>query len=142
MFSHRYNLAFGRADTPKRYGGDVTRTTLANWMIRLSLQLQPLINLMRDEQLNGFLIQADGYAGYEAVCCEQDITLLGCWDHARRKFKEAQDAEPKKKKNSAPSKADIVLQMIGKLYRIEREIPLCQSSCRGRDNSGPVGLTW
>ena len=25
----------------KRYGGDVTRTTLANWMIRLSLQLQP-----------------------------------------------------------------------------------------------------
>jgi transposase len=166
----------------KRYGGDVTRTTLANWMIRLSLQLQPLINLMRDEQLNGFLIQADetrikvlkelgmlpqsnkymwvtlggppgkpsvlfvydpsrskavplrlfegysgylqadGYAGYEAVCREQDITLLGCWDHARRKFKDAQDAQPKKKKNSAPSKADMALQMIGKLYRIEREI--------------------
>jgi transposase len=166
----------------KRYGGDVTRTTLANWMIRLSVQLQPLINLMRDEQLNGFLVQADetrikvlkepgklpqsnkymwvtlggppgkpsvlfdydpsrskavplrllegyssylqadGYAGYEAVCREQGITLVGCWDHARRKFKAAQDAQPKKKKNTAPSKADMVLQMIGKLYRIEREI--------------------
>lgn len=166
----------------KRYGGDVTRATLANWMIRLSVQLQPLINLMRDEQLNGFLVQADetrikvlkepgklpqsnkymwvtlggppgkpsvlfdydpsrskavplrllegyssylqadGYAGYEAVCREQGITLVGCWDHARRKFKEAQDAQPKKKKNKAPSKADMVLQMIGKLYRIEREI--------------------
>ena len=43
----------------KRYGGDITRTTLANWMIRLSLQLQPLINLIRDEQLSGYLIQAD-----------------------------------------------------------------------------------
>ena len=124
----------------KRYGGDVTRATLANWMIRLSVQLQPLINLMRDEQLNGFLVQADetrikvlkapgklpqsnkymwvtlggppgkpsvlfdydpsrskavplrllegyssylqadGYAGYEAVCREQGITLVGCWD--------------------------------------------------------------
>lgn len=166
----------------KRYGGEVTRTTLANWMIRLSLQLQPLINLMREEQLNGFLIQADetrikvlkepgktpqsnkymwvtlggppdkpsvlfdydpsrskavplrlfegyssylqadGYASYEAVCRQQGITLLGCWDHARRKFKEAQDAQPRTKKNIAPSKADMALNMIGKLYRIEREI--------------------
>ena len=166
----------------KRYGGDVTRGTLANWMIRLSLQLQPLINLMRDEQLNGYLIQADetrikvlkepgrtpqsnkymwvtlggppdkpsvlfhydpsrgkevperlldgysgylqadGYAAYEAVCATRSIILLGCWDHARRKFKDAQKAQPARKKNGTPSKADIALQLIGKLYRIEREI--------------------
>jgi transposase len=36
----------------KRYGGEITRTSLANWVIRLSLQIQPLINLMRDHQLS------------------------------------------------------------------------------------------
>jgi len=43
----------------KRYGGTITRTTLANWMIRLSLQLQPLINLLREHQLAGDYLQAD-----------------------------------------------------------------------------------
>ncbi len=43
----------------KRYGGTITRTTLANWMIRLSVQLQPLINLMREHQLAYDYIQAD-----------------------------------------------------------------------------------
>lgn len=42
-----------------RYGGSVSRTTLARWLIQLSLQLQPLINLMRDEQLAGDYIQGD-----------------------------------------------------------------------------------
>ena len=42
-----------------RYGGSVTRTTLAQWLIQLSLQLQPLINLMRDEQLASEYIQGD-----------------------------------------------------------------------------------
>ena len=36
-----------------RYGGSITRTTMANWLIRLSLQLQPLINLMMDHQREG-----------------------------------------------------------------------------------------
>ncbi len=42
-----------------RYGGTITRTTMANWMIRLSLQLQPLINLMQEHQLAYDYIQAD-----------------------------------------------------------------------------------
>jgi transposase/uncharacterized coiled-coil protein SlyX len=42
-----------------RYGGSVTRTTLAQWLIQLSLQLQPLINLMRDEQLAREYLQGD-----------------------------------------------------------------------------------
>jgi len=29
-----------------RYGGDISRTTMANWMIKLAHQLQPLINLL------------------------------------------------------------------------------------------------
>jgi len=43
----------------QRYGGNVTRTTMANWLIRLSEQLQPLINLMREHQLGATYLQAD-----------------------------------------------------------------------------------
>jgi transposase len=43
----------------KRYGGDITRTTLANWIIRLDYVFKPLINLMREHQLAGDYLQAD-----------------------------------------------------------------------------------
>lgn len=135
----------------KRYGGDITRTSLANWVIQLSLQLQPLINLMREHLLSydylqidetrlkvlkevkntassqrwmwvsrgsppdkpvilfdydpsrgkevplrlleGFrgYLQCDGLESYGPVCRLQQLTRLGCFDHARRKF-----MEPKK----------------------------------------------
>lgn len=172
-----------------RYGGSVTRTTLANWLIRLSDQLLPLINLLREHQWQGDLIQADetrvqvlkepgrsassdkwmwltrggppdqpcvlfeydpsrskevplrllegfngylqtdGYAGYNAVVKQQKLIHVGCWDHARRKFDEAEKAASDQKKNSsskrkttAPSKARVALSTINKLYVIEREI--------------------
>lgn len=167
-----------------RYGGELSRATLANWIIALARQLQPLIHLLREQQLAGPLIQADetrvqvlkepgrpatsdkymwvtlggppgqpsvlfdydpsrsqevplrllegfqgylqtdGYAGYHAVCIANNITPLGCWDHARRKFKDAQAAQPKAKKGlSRPqSKADGMLHFINGLYLIERQI--------------------
>ena len=165
-----------------RYGGDITRATMANWVIKLAHQLQPLINLMREHQLAGDIIQmdetvlkvlkepglsvhsdkymwvsrggppgqpsvlfeydpsrkkevplrlledfsgylqTDGYAGYNAVCKQNNATSVGCWDHARRKFKDAQTVQPKKKKDQKPSKADVALAHINKLYLIEREI--------------------
>ena len=43
----------------KRYGGDMTRTTLANWIIRLDDVFKPLINLIREHQLTGDYLQAD-----------------------------------------------------------------------------------
>jgi len=43
----------------KRYGGDITRTTLANWIIRLDDVFKPLINLLREHQLEGDYLQAD-----------------------------------------------------------------------------------
>lgn len=43
----------------KRYGGDITRTSMANWVIRLALELQPLINLMREHQLSYDYVQFD-----------------------------------------------------------------------------------
>ena len=168
-----------------RYGGSITRTTMANWLIRLSLQLQPLINLMMDHQREGAVInadettvqvlketeksinsdkymwvtlggppgqpsvlfhydpsrskavplrlfegfsgylQTDGYASYAAVCKQEGITQLGCFDHARRKFTDAKkgEAKPGKKlQNNKVSKADVALGKIRKLYVIEDEI--------------------
>lgn len=166
-----------------RYGGSVTRTTLARWLIQLSLQLQPLINLMRDEQLAGEYIQgdetrirvlkepgfkasshkwmwimrggppdrpiilfdydrsrgkavaerlleqfdgryfqSDGYSSYDAICQSKGIIQLGCWDHVRRKFVEAQKAQPSGSTAVRSSYADQALDKIGQLYRIEREI--------------------
>jgi len=65
------------------------------------------------DYLDGYTgyLQVDGYAGYEKTAA----TLVGCWAHARRKFKEAQVAQPKGK----TGKADMALSMIQKLYRLE-----------------------
>jgi len=43
----------------KRYGGEISRTTMANWLIRLSQQLQPIVNLMTDHLLQADYIQGD-----------------------------------------------------------------------------------
>ena len=64
----------------------------------------------------------DGYSGYNAACAQNNMTSVGCWDHARRKFKDAQSAQPTKKNNNKLTKADMALSLINKLYRIEREV--------------------
>ena len=55
--------------------------------------------------LDGFrgTLQTDGYAGYNRVCRENGLTRIGCWDHARRKFVEASQAAPAKKKGTKVS---------------------------------------
>lgn len=60
----------------------------------------------------------DGYEGYNAVVAANGITHLACWAHARRKFVEVQRAQPKGKTGSA----DVALNLIGKLYGIERDL--------------------
>ncbi|HDL7534788.1 TPA: transposase [Yersinia enterocolitica] len=76
--------------------------------------------------LQGFssILQTDGYGGYAEVCRENTLIHISCWDHARRKYVEATKAMPKGKKVSknAPSKADVALGYIGKLYGIEHSI--------------------
>ena len=78
-------------------------------------------------------LMVDGYAAYQAACDHYQITRLGCFAHARRKFVEAQKAMPK---TSAPahapylrtvgrgkaSKADQALAFIQKLHRVEASI--------------------
>jgi transposase len=48
--------------------------------------------------LDGFThgyLQTDGYAGYNEVCKQNNLIHVGCWYHARRKFREAKDGQPK-----------------------------------------------
>ncbi len=63
-------------------------------------------------------VQTDDYAGYNGACTKPGITQLGCWAHARRKFVEAQKAAGKQSKTG---KADMAVNMIAKLYAIEKE---------------------
>lgn len=67
-----------------------------------------------NEQVKALMV--DGYAGYQSACDDYDITRLGCWAHARRKFVEAQQVQGK-----AGHAADAIA-LIGQLYRIEKKI--------------------
>lgn len=164
----------------KRLGHEVSRTSMAHWIIRLDSVFKPLINLMREVQnssdylqadetriqvlkedgksaqsdkwmwvtrggppdrpsvlfeydpsrggkvpvrlLDDFsgILQADGYSGYGKVCRDNNLRRIGCWDHARRKFVEATKAATAKSKKGPPSKADVALSHIRKLYAIEK----------------------
>jgi transposase len=169
----------------KRYGGEISRSNMAHWVVRLHEVFLPLINLIREVQLEGDYLQgdetrmpvlkepgktaqsdkwmwvvrggppdkpavlfdydpsragsvperllegftgvfqADGYSGYNRVCQANGITRIGCFDHARRKFVEASRAAETKgagKHAAQPSKADVALGKIRKLYAIEKEI--------------------
>lgn len=65
----------------------------------------------------GYLM-TDGYKGYGAIGSATGVTALACMAHARRRFVEAQRAQPKGK----TGRADEALRYFAKLYRIEREI--------------------
>ncbi len=69
------------------------------------------------EGYRGYLL-TDDYAGYNALGAQAGVERLGCWAHARRKFVEAQKVQPKGK----TARADIALNLINKLYGIERDL--------------------
>ena len=63
-------------------------------------------------------LHTDGYAGYHDL--GEDITVVGCWAHARRKFDEAVKSLPKgKAKGSSASQG---LTYCNLLFGIEQEI--------------------
>jgi hypothetical protein len=57
-------------------------------------------------------LQSDGYKAYHNLTTKGAISLLGCMAHARRYFEKALDNDPRR--------ADHILLLIQKLYRIER----------------------
>ena len=72
------------------------------------------------EFLNGYkgYLHTDGYQGYHSL--PADITVVGCWAHARRKFDEAVKSLPKGKvKGSSASQG---LTYCNLLFGIEQEI--------------------
>ena len=68
------------------------------------------------EILHGYkgYLQNDGYTVYDKIGQHPDITLVGCWTHARRYFHEAIDNDRKR--------AEHVLKLIAQIYDIERTI--------------------
>jgi transposase len=63
-------------------------------------------------------VMTDDYAGYSALALQPGVERLACMAHARRKFVDAQKVQPKGK----TGRADIALNLINKLYGIEREL--------------------
>jgi transposase len=71
------------------------------------------------EFLKGFrgYLHVDGYSGYNFV---ENITRVGCWAHARRKFKDAQKARQTHDPNLAQAIRK-ALVYIRQLYELEKE---------------------
>ncbi len=79
-------------------------------------------------------LQVDGYAGYHGV---ENVTLIGCFAHARRKFDEALKALPAGQRAS-PSEARTGLDFCNRLYAIEHDLREAISEERGRARSAPI----
>ena len=181
----------------KRIGVEISRATLAFWMIQVGKALAPLITLLEEALLSGNVIHmdetpvqvlnepgrkaqsqsymwvrmggitdhpivlfnydqsrgsdvplrlldgftghlmSDGYAGYHAVT-RQGITGIGCWAHARRKFKEAEKVQGK---SQGSGKVHLALSEIQKLYAIERQIadkPPDEKQAIRQARAGPI----
>ena len=68
------------------------------------------------EDFSGYL-HTDGYKAYRSI---DDVTIVGCWAHARRRFCEAMEVlTEEQRKDSVPA---IALEYCGKLYAIEKKI--------------------
>ena len=63
-------------------------------------------------------LHVDGYAGYNEL---PDVTLVGCWAHARRKFDEALKALPEDKRNATVAARE-GLEYCNQLFAIERDL--------------------
>ena len=70
-----------------------------------------VVELLKDFQ---GAVQCDGYGAYDIYENKQDVLLLGCWAHIRRKFEYALADDPER--------AEYALRVIGQLYALERRI--------------------
>ena len=78
-------------------------------LTRSTRHIEPLL-----KDFEGVLL-TDGYGVYDSYCKKHpEITQAQCWVHTRRYFDKAKDDEPQA--------ANHALELIGKLYRIEKRI--------------------
>jgi transposase len=68
-------------------------------------------------------LHADGFSGYNKVT---DVTLVGCWAHARRHFVDALILVPKEHRQDPNHLCNIAITKIRQLFAIERD--LCNGS--------------
>jgi len=59
-------------------------------------------------------LMCDGYEAYESICQQNNITRLGCWAHARRKFVQVLDT-------ADHWVATAMVELIAQLYGIEKQ---------------------
>jgi transposase len=71
--------------------------------------------------LDGFtgILQTDGYEAYCAVAEAKGLIHAGCYAHARRRFEDARKSQADPNRDG---QSKIALDLIGRLYRIERDI--------------------
>jgi transposase len=69
------------------------------------------------EGFKGYLM-TDGYDGYNEVARTSGVERMACWAHVRRRFVEACIVNGKGKRG----RADEAVSLIGKLYRIEKDL--------------------
>jgi transposase len=87
------------------------------------------------EGFKGYL-QADGYAGYDGVCQNSEITRVACMAHIRRKFFEAYKAS-----NDKDLIAEQAIKIIQRLYQIEEKIrdkPITERLAARQTESTPI----
>lgn len=79
------------------------------------------------------IVMADGYGAYDALARgSPGFTLAHCWAHVRRKFVEA---EP-----FAPALCQGVLDLIGRLYAVEAQVPVLRADMTAEDRAGTLAL--
>lgn len=66
-------------------------------------------------------VHSDGYAAYDAVAAQLNLTHVGCFAHARRRFFEATQALPHAERKRETAAHEMV-RRIDALYAIERDI--------------------
>ncbi|CAM4155278.1 Transposase and inactivated derivatives [Bacillus paramycoides] len=90
--------------------------------------------------LTGFqgYLQVDGYSGYHQV---QDVTLVGCWAHAKRKFDDALKALPDSQKGKKV-KASKGLHFCNQLYSIKRKLKHVNPTERYEQRLKKAGPFW
>ncbi len=97
------------------------------WLYRTGIEGPPIILYDYQETragehprmfLNGFkgYLQVDGYAGYHKV---PDVTLVGCWAHARREFTNALKSMPAGVKSVTATEG---LHFCNQLFAVERKL--------------------
>lgn len=88
------------------------------------------VNFLGD--YSGYL-QSDGYAAYDGLT---NVTNVGCFAHARRKFMEAKKLQGKGK----TGKADVALAKIQKLYALESRLKLASVEERWAERQAQAKL--